>query len=98
MAKTAARPVRERLRDDLEERYEKLLQVLEDAMDAEKKYPVWCPNCRHRAEMTGPDMKIALQAAEFFANQGLGRPGQAEQGEDRTFKLVNKVFLVADDK
>jgi hypothetical protein len=92
------KPVRDRLKEDLEARYEKLLEVIEGAMDQKKQYPVWCTHCKHRAFMEVPDLKMAMQAAEFFANQGLGRPGVAEAaGEEKSFSFVNKItYAVAD--
>ena len=92
------KPVRERLRDDLEARYDKLVAVLENAMDSTKKYPVFCTNCKHRAYAEVPNVKDQLAAAEFFANQGLGRPAQSDGEEKQGFEFVNKVVLVGDDE
>jgi hypothetical protein len=43
------------------------------------------------------DVQAALDVAEFFANQGFGRPGVAENGTPQEFIFENRIVLVAGD-
>jgi len=86
MAVSDNRPVRERLLIDLEKRYDKLVQVVEDAMVSVRKVSaeIQCKHCHksgvYRVEIQNE--KAAIAAAEFLTNQALGRPGITDPGED----------------
>jgi hypothetical protein len=77
--------IRERLKQDLEKRYEKLLAVIDDAMVKQKqqRVEVTCRHCLkssvHRVDVL--DVKSALAAAQFISDQSLGRPGVADDAE-----------------
>src|SRR5690242_1706551 len=87
-----ARPVRERLAEDLESRYETLLKVLEDGMEAKKRARGWCETCGKAVYVEIQDTGAALKAAEFFSNQGLGRPGEdRSQGDSGGFVVHRHV-------
>ena len=90
--------VRERMRDDFEEMYEDVKKLLKDAGEAKKQVWVNCPHCKRKSTVEIQDAKAALSVAEFFANQGFGRPAQAESESDTSISFVNKVILVADDQ
>ena len=80
---------RDRLQTDFDERYPKLLEVIDKAMSATTTAWVNCPHCKKRSEVEVVDTKAALAAAEFIANQSHGRPGVAPEGADNEgIKLV----------
>lgn len=39
-------------------------------------------NCKHFRTIQVPDYKLKMQIIEFLANRGVGRPAQAESGDD----------------
>jgi hypothetical protein len=91
--------VRDRLAEDLEERYDKLLEVIEDAMKATKQHRAWCPECKKSVTVEVTDTRAALLAAEFITNQGFGRPGQAPSDiEQQPIVFENRIVLVAEDQ
>jgi hypothetical protein len=73
---------RDRLQGDLEPRYGKLLEAIDNGLSATKKAWVNCPHCKKRSEVEVTDTKAALEAAEFIANQSHGRPGVAADGAE----------------
>ncbi|HCG02537.1 MAG TPA: hypothetical protein DEV93_18590 [Chloroflexi bacterium] len=95
-----SKPMRDRLKDDLDARYDKLLVLLDEGMTATRKVRVGrdCPKCgcAHVDYVEVQDFKTAQSIAEFFANQGFGRPGVSE-GEDAgaVWTFENRVVLVA---
>jgi Homeodomain-like domain len=94
------KPLRERLADDLESRYDGLLKLLDDGMQATRKARVErdCPKCgcSHVDYVEIQDFKTARDIAEFFANQGFGRPGVSEgEGAGEQWTFENRVVLVA---
>lgn len=95
-----AKPVRDRLKDDLEARYEKLLTMLDEGMTASRRVRVEraCQKCgcRHIDFVEVPNTETALKVAEFFANQGFGRPGTSEEKSEVSVSFVNRVVLVDD--
>ena len=86
---------RERLRDDLESRlYPRMLELLEQAGKAKKRVWVSCPSCSKKSQVEIPDAKAALDVAEFYVNQGLGRPGVAEgDAAAQSFVMVNRIII-----
>lgn len=82
---------RDKLRSDIESRYDKLVEMLDAAMTAEKRIKVTDPcnskgcSCKHFRYVMVPDYDMKMKIAEFMLNQGFGRPAQADpnQNEDR---------------
>lgn len=72
---------RDRLNKDLDERYGKLLEVIDGGLSAKTTTWVNCPSCKKRNEVEVVDIKSALAAADFITAQSLGRPGIAPEGE-----------------
>lgn len=97
MAKTAEKPLREKLKGDLEARYEKLLLMLDEGMTATKRVrmPRNCLKCgcKHIEFVEIPNTETALKVAEFFANQGFGRPGTSDEKVEASIVFTNKVIL-----
>ena len=93
--KTAGRNVRQRMADDLESQYDVLMAVIKDALNAERTVRVEppCPKCgcSHSRYAKVRDTSAALKAAEFLANQGLGRPGEDQTSVDSTFTVHRHV-------
>jgi hypothetical protein len=98
----ASKPMRDRLKDDLESRYDGLLKLLDDGMQATRKVRIQraCPKCGcdHVDYVEIQDFKTARDIAEFFANQGFGRPGVSE-GETAAavWNFENRIFLITED-
>lgn len=94
---------RERLRADIEERYEKLLEMLDAGMDKNAKMRIDDPcaakgcGCKHVRYIEVPDYKTKLAIAEFVMNQGFGRPAQAESERDDE-KIVFKRLVKLEDE
>lgn len=83
---------RDRLQTDFDERYPKLLEVIDKGLSATTTAWVNCPHCKKRSEVEVVDTKAALAAAEFIANQSHGRPGVAADGvDDEQIKLVRVI-------
>jgi len=91
--KTSAQTVRARMAEDLNEQYDVLMAVIKDALNAERTVKVEppCPKCgcTHYRYAQVRDTNAALKAAEFLANQGLGRPGEDQSRVERSF-VVNR--------
>lgn len=81
MSKTAD----ERFKEDLEKDYDKLIQVVRDALESTKKMwtLVTCKHCSRQGKylVEVPNVRDAMAAAEFMANRGIGRPGTVEPGD-----------------
>jgi hypothetical protein len=90
-ASTASTNVRKRLADDLEKRYDLLLKVLEKGLETTKKARGWCPHCGKQVWVEIQDTNAAMKAAEFLANQGLGRPGEDQTKQEATFTVIRSV-------
>lgn len=89
---TDEKTFRDRLQADLEDRYGRLLEVIDNGLDAKTTAWVNCPHCKKRNEVEVVDTKAALAAAEFIANQSHGRPGVAADGvDDEQIKLVRVI-------
>ena len=73
---------REKLQGDLDERYDKLLAVIDGALESKQRVFVNCPHCKKRSEVEVQDTRAALAAAEFVSNQSHGRPGVDDRGGD----------------
>ena len=96
-----SKAIRPRLADDLESRYEKAIAVLDAALVSKKKVSVSrnCPKCgcKHLEYAEVDDVNGAIKALEFFANQGLGRPGE-DRSADGGGDFVVKRFVVEPDE
>lgn len=93
--------MRDRLKGDLDARYDKLLSLLDEGMTATRKVRVErdCSKCgcAHVDYVEVQDFKTARDIAEFFANQGFGRPGVSEgEGVGEQWTFQNRIVLVAD--
>jgi transposase len=93
--------MRERLKGDLDARYDKLLSLLDEGMTATRKVRVErdCSKCgcAHVDYVEVQDFKTARDIAEFFANQGFGRPGVQEgEAAGATWTFQNRIVLVSD--
>ena len=93
--------MRERLKGDLDARYDKLLSLLDEGMTATRKVRVErdCSKCgcAHVDYVEVQDFKTARDIAEFFANQGFGRPGVQEgEAAGAVWSFENRVVLVGD--
>jgi hypothetical protein len=72
---------------DLERKYALVERLLDEALVSKRTARGWCPSCKKAVYVEIPNTALALKAAEFFANQGLGRPA-----EDR--RVVTPDFVV----
>jgi hypothetical protein len=87
-----AESFREKLGDALDERYDKLLKVIDDGLAATKKTWVNCPHCKKKSEVEIQDVRGAITAAEFISANAHGRPGIAADGpEDQKITFVRIV-------
>jgi hypothetical protein len=77
-----AEQFRDRLQADLEARYSKLLKVIDDGLEAQKEFSATCEHCNRRTRVQVNDVRGAILAAEFIANQSHGRPGVAAGDSD----------------
>lgn len=77
---------KQRLADDLDARYQKLLEVVDAALESRRK--VWvdvaCKDCGRKQRVLAEvnDIDAALKASEFMAQHGHGRPGVASPDID----------------
>lgn len=68
-----------KLAAQLEDQGEKLLQILKDAMDAEKRYSVECPRkcCQGNTfNAKFPDVRAQLEVAKWWTERAEGRAAQ----------------------
>lgn len=91
----------EKVAKRLDEGAEKLLTVLEEATQAKKKVRIDTPcdkcSCKHIRMVEIEDHKTALQAAEFLANRGFGRPNAKEDDREAAgVTFVRKIEYVGD--
>ena len=100
---------RGQLASDLGERHSKVLDAVDRALAGKQKTWVHCPHCRKKSEVEVEDVRGALLAASFLADQSLGKPGTADpvgdsDGEKIVFERVvyldesdaNRVFAAAE--
>ena len=73
---------RDRLLGDLDQRYDKLVGVIDSALEAKQEVWLSCPACKKKSKVLVQDTRAAIAAAEFFANQSSGRPGVDDRGAD----------------
>jgi hypothetical protein len=66
--------------EDLESEYDAVMAVVRAGLEAKKKVRGWCPNCKKAVYVEIEAVSAAMKAAEFLANQGLGRPGEDTSG------------------
>lgn len=92
MAKT-----REQFSDDLERLYDKVIGVVEDAMQSTRKVRVErdCKKCgcSHIDFVEVPNEAAAIRAAEFLTAQGVGRPPIAEGEAGGVNIVIERVNL-----
>ena len=92
------RPVRERVREDAEAKYELLISSIMDALEAETTRWGSCGNCGHRVGVHFPDLAARMKAAEFMVNQGYGRPPEqlrVSYGDGDDFTADEKAVMKA---
>ena len=73
---------RDRLLGDLDQRYDKLVGVIDAALEAKQEVWLGGPACKKKSKVLVQDTRAAIAAAEFFANQSSGRPGVDDRGAD----------------
>lgn len=73
--------VREALREDASEAYDRIVDLLEQAMDAERDQYATCPNCSKRHPVKVADWGARTKAVELLLNQGYGRPSDSGKAE-----------------
>lgn len=93
MKPEAQKGFRGRMADDLDARYEKLIDQLDAAMVATKKQWVDCPHCKKRSQVDIPNEKAMLAVAEFMANNGVGRPGPAQEADEDQIVFERVVWM-----
>ena len=92
---------KDRLREDLDERYGKLIGVIDEALSTTRK--AWadfqCKDCarKQRQQVDIPDIDAALKAAEFLTAHGHGKPGTATAGGSDQVLFVRCVHPGSDD-
>jgi hypothetical protein len=88
----------DKLRGDLDVRYDKLLEMLDGALTSEANFRVEEPcskcDCKHFRYIKVPDYKTKLAVAEFFSNRVHGRPGQAEAEGSQGVTVSYRVEVV----
>lgn len=68
--------------------FKRVVKQLEEAATSKKKVisrdPCTDPkcSCKHFRTMEVPDYKLQLDILEFLTNRGVGRPAQADSGDD----------------
>jgi hypothetical protein len=94
--------VRERLGEALADQYELLLKVLEEGAQATKRVrvedqPCSRCGCRHTRYAVIKDTATALKVAEFWATQGLGRPGEEKAQGGGPALVVNRYIITPEE-
>ena len=90
---------RDQLQSNLAERHGKVLDAIDRALEGTQKAWVNCPHCRKKSEVTVPDVRGALLASQFLADQSLGKPGTADPGAVEDEKIVfERVIRLTDEE
>ena len=88
---------REQFAEDLDRLYDKVIQVVEDAMVSTRKVRVGrdCAKCgcKHIDFVEVPNEAAAMKAAEFLTAQGVGRPPVAEGEAAGVSIVIERVAL-----
>ena len=79
---------RDRLAADIEQRYDKLLAMLDDAMVAVKKVSMRCEHCGRMTFVEVPNERAALAVAQYFTENGFGRPGVTDQSDQERIRFI----------
>jgi hypothetical protein len=87
---------KQKLAEDLDARYERLLAVIDKGMESVKTTWVSCPRCGKRSEVEIQDTRAAIAAAEFVASHAHGRPGIAADDSDE--ERITFIRIVADEE
>ena len=84
--------VRADLRSGLEDRFPKVLDAIDDALEATKNVnqEITYKHCSRRGiySVQVRDTKAALEAAEFMSTHGFGRPGTAPEAEQERINFT----------
>ena len=90
--------LRDRMQDALAKDFDRLLEILETALQMERKVRVQrhCPKpgcgCNHIEYVKIKDVNTALKVAEFFASHGIGRaPEDRERAGNAGFTVIRTV-------
>ena len=89
--------IRKALESD--EDFQNLIAQIKEAATSEVlvRDPSPCANpkcsCKHIRMVKVPDYKTKLACAEFLANRGVGRPGQAVEASDEQIVFERVVYL-----
>jgi hypothetical protein len=65
---------RGRAREDVDRLYPQIVKALEVACESEVTKYGDCPECKHRVPVTFPDFRGRVQAFQFLAEAGYGKP------------------------
>ena len=87
-----AESFRDKLGQDLELRYERLIKMIDDGLSTERTAWASCGACGKRTEVSIPDTRAAIAAAQFITEHSLGRPGvqtDAADSEKILFVRIN---------
>ena len=85
---------RDKLQQDLDKRYDKLIATIENAMEAKRDEWVNCPHCKKRSKVQVQDVRASIAAATFFAEQAEGRPGVATDTSDQDQIVFSRVIYM----
>lgn len=72
---------------------EQLKTLLDEILAVKKGARGWCPNCRKQVQVEIADAKAVVGAMADLANQGFGRPGEQQSGEDERVVFERVVYL-----
>ena len=73
---------------------EDLLNTLfENVLSLEKSARGWCPSCKKAVNVTINDAKAVVSALNELLVQAKGRPGQAEQEQEKSIVFENRIFF-----
>jgi hypothetical protein len=90
--------VRERIAQALESLDpEALTRFVHDALNAAKTVYGSCDGCRKKFPVEVPDWNARGRVLEICANQGLGRPGSADEEEGRGVVLERRLVFPGAD-
>jgi hypothetical protein len=96
-AKGSRPAVRERLASDFEAEYDAVMGVVRAGLEATKTRRGWCKTCKKAVYVEVEDVGAAMKAAEFLANQGLGRPGEDQSGRGGGDFVVERYVVEPED-